>query len=134
MRSPRDLAQGRSVRRRSDSVRYVRYFCRADETTGTAPPSRSTGDRATDRLPAFHCESRIGRLGKRLNATCVLGIELAVDERTDQYFAFDAVHGVVAAFVLRRNSMPNATSIEHVRAATSLSQPALWQLERSPDR
>jgi hypothetical protein len=28
------LAHGRSVRRRSDSVRYVRYFCRADEATG----------------------------------------------------------------------------------------------------
>src|SRR5688572_5918245 len=28
------LAQGRSLRRRSDSVRFLRSFCRADEATG----------------------------------------------------------------------------------------------------
>ena len=28
------LAQGRSLRHRSDSVRFLRSFCRADEATG----------------------------------------------------------------------------------------------------
>ena len=27
------MALGRSVRRRSDAVRFMRYFCRADEAT-----------------------------------------------------------------------------------------------------
>jgi len=45
------MAQGRSVRRRSDSIRYVRYFCLADGMPLVDPLRTSTA--------AAHCDAAI---------------------------------------------------------------------------
>ena len=48
------LAQGRSLRHRSDSVRFLRSFCRADEATGMPlhDPDRTRSDRAAYHIPS----------------------------------------------------------------------------------